>query len=211
MTEFIELAQLGILLYGAPVLGLAVLAGAFGFPIPSSLLLIAAGVFSRQGTLDWYYAAALGLLGAVLGDSLGFAFGRWGGNWITQRYGNSIVWNNAQSTFNRGSGVAVLLTRFLITTIAVPVNFMAGSSRLRFRSFLFYVILGEAMWVILYGGVGYFFGSQWELIYSVIGNIAGIVMTLFAAGILVYLWRQIRNGRWVLNFQFARIPFKRLP
>jgi membrane-associated protein len=211
MTEFIELAQLGILLYGAPVLGLAVLAGAFGLPVPSSLLLIAAGVFSRQGTLDWYYAATLGLLGAVLGDSLGFALGRWGGKWISTRYGNSKVWNNAQSTFNRGSGVAVLLTRFLLTTIAVPVNFMAGGSRLRFRSFLFYVILGEAMWVILYGGVGYFFGSQWELIYSVIGNIAGIVMTLFAAGILVYLWRQIRNGRWDLNYQFAKIPFKRLP
>jgi membrane-associated protein len=210
MSEITEILNLGLLLYGAPVLGLAVMAGAFGLPVPSSLLVIAAGIFSRQGSLDWYYAAALGLTGAVVGDSLGFALGRWGGKRISHRYGETKLWVNALSTFNRGSGVAVFLTRFLVTSGAVPVNFMAGNSKLRFRSFLFYAIAGEAMWIILYGGAGYFFSSQWEFINSLLSDFGTIGLALAAIGFGVYLWRQKKTSLRTLNFQFARIPIKRL-
>jgi membrane protein DedA with SNARE-associated domain len=212
MSEITELIELGILLYGAPVLGLAVMAGAFGLPVPSSLLLIIAGAFSRQGNLDWYYAAALGLLGAVVGDSLGFVLGRWGGKWASRRYGNSKLWVNAQSNFDRGSGVAVFLTRFLITALAVPVNLMAGSSKLRFRSFFFYMITGEAMWIILYGGLGYLFSSQWQYIHSTLSYFGSAALVLAATVFILYFfWRIKRYNFWTFRFQFARIPFKRLP
>lgn len=212
MSEISELVQLGILLYGAPVLGLAVMAGAFGLPVPSSLLLVIAGVFSRQGNLDWYYAAALGLLGAVVGDSLGFALGRWGGKWASRRYGKSKLWVHAQSTFDRGSGVAVFLTRFLITTLAVPVNLLAGSSKLRFRSFFFYMIAGEAMWVILYGGLGYLFSSQWQYLHSTLSYFGSAALVLAATAFIFYsFWRIKKYNLWTFRFQFARIPFRRLP
>ena len=210
MSEISEFLQLALLLYGAPVLGFAVMAGAFGLPVPSSLLVIAAGVFSRQGGLDWYYAAALGLAGAVVGDSLGFAMGRWGGKWIDHRYGSSRIWTHAQTTFNRGSGVAVFVTRFLLTAIAVPVNLMAGSSQLRFRSFLFYAIAGEAMWIILYGGAGYFFSSQWESINYALGNFGGVALALAVVVFGLYLLRQKKNYVWAFKPQFAWIPIKRL-
>ena len=210
MSEFSELLELSLMLYGAPVLGLAVMAGAFGFPVPSSLLVIAAGIFSRQGSMDWYYAAALGLIGAVLGDTLGFTLGRWGGKWASKRYGNSPMWIKAQSTFDRGSGVAVFLTRFLITALAVPVNLMAGSSKLRFRSFLFYAISGEAMWIILYGGMGYFFSSQWRMINSLAGDFGWLVLVLAAAGFGFYFWRKKNYVIWNYQFQFAWIPIRRL-
>lgn len=212
MSEISELVQLGILLYGAPALGLAVMAGAFGLPVPSSLLLVIAGVISRQGNLDWYYAAALGLLGAVVGDSLGFALGRWGGKWASRRYGKSKLWVNAQSTFDRGSGVAVFLTRFLITTLAVPVNLLAGSSKLRFRSFFFYMIAGEAMWIMLYGGLGYLFSSQWQYLHSTLSYFGSAAFVLAATVFILYsFWRIKRYNFWTFRFQFARIPFKRLP
>ena len=210
MSEFSEFLQLALLLYGAPVLGLALMAAAFGLPVPGSLLVIAAGVFSRQGGLDWYYAAALGLAGAVIGDSLSFALGRRGGKWIDHRYGNSRIWINAQTTFDRGSGVAVFLTRFLLTTVAVPVNFMAGNSKLRFRSFLLYAIAGEAMWIILYGGAGYFFSSQWESINYALSNFGGIALVLAVVAFGVYWWRQKKSNFLEYKPQFAWIPIKRL-
>ena len=54
--------------------------GALGFPIPTSLLVIAGGAFSRQGMLNLMPAAGLGLLGAITGDSISFAMGRLGGH-----------------------------------------------------------------------------------------------------------------------------------
>jgi membrane-associated protein len=97
----------GLVNYGVPLFGLALMLGALGIPVPTSLLVIAAGAFSRQGMLDWLPTAGLGLAGAVLGDSLSFAMGRWGGNWVSRRFGGSPLWLNAQATFNHGSALTV--------------------------------------------------------------------------------------------------------
>ncbi len=51
--------------YGIWALGLATLAGAIGVPVPTSMLLLAAGAFARQGVLDWQWAVALAGLGTL--------------------------------------------------------------------------------------------------------------------------------------------------
>lgn len=57
-----------------------ILLGAFGFPMPVPLagLLAAAGVFAAYGQLCVALLIALAAGGAVLGDTLGYATGRFG-------------------------------------------------------------------------------------------------------------------------------------
>jgi membrane-associated protein len=71
------LATLGA--YGVPVLFVALLVGSAGVPLPASLMLVAAGSFVEQGELDLWPVLALSAAGAVLGDNVGYAAGRWGG------------------------------------------------------------------------------------------------------------------------------------
>lgn len=192
MSSISDFLLTGLITYGAPLFGLALLLGAVGIPIPTSLLVIAAGAFSRQGMLNGLPAAGLGLLGAVTGDSLSFAMGRWGGNWVSHRFGGSSAWISAQATFNRNSRGAVFFTRFLLTAIAIPVNLMAGSS-CNYRRFFVTIIAGEAVWIIVYGGLGYLFGSQWELISQFISDFGGLALGLaFLGGGIYYLLRQRR-------------------
>jgi membrane-associated protein len=66
----------GMITYGAPALGLALLLGALGVPLPGTLFVLASGAFVRQGVMDWAEASSLGLLGAVLGDSISYVMGR---------------------------------------------------------------------------------------------------------------------------------------
>jgi membrane-associated protein len=185
MSSISDLLLTGLITYGAPLFGLALLLGAIGIPIPTSLMVIAAGAFSRQGMLNLLPAAGLGLLGAVAGDSISFVMGRWGGSWVSRHFGGSSAWIRAQSTFNHNSRLAVFLTRFLLTAIALPVNLMAGSS-CRFRRFLVTVIAGEAVWIIVYGGLGYLFGSQWELISQFLSDFGGLFLGLAMLGGGVY-------------------------
>jgi hypothetical protein len=56
--------------YGPLILGLALLLGAGGLPIPIGLLMLAAGGLARQGMLDWRVAIGVSLAGLVLGDTL---------------------------------------------------------------------------------------------------------------------------------------------
>ena len=195
----------GISVYGAPLLGLVLLVGAAGFPLPLSLMVFAAGAFSRQGIISWYYAAGLGLAGTVIGDSLSFSLGRWGGERLNRRFGDSTLWVDAQTTFSRGSGVAIFFTRFMLTAMAVPVNLMAGST-CRFRNFLVYDLAGESLWILLYGGLGFLFGSQWELIRETLGDFGWLLLVLAVVAGGLYLVLQQWDRRSGLRLQSVEIP-----
>ena len=165
-----------IINYGAPLFALTLFLGAIGLPIGASLLVIAVGAFSQQGYFAWEWMAVLGLLGALIGDALSFGMGHFGKDWVARQLRNSPIWANALTQFNNRAGAAIFLTRFLITALAIPTNLIAGSSGYSFRRFMLYDLLGEATWIILYGGLGYLFGSQWEVVNEFLSNFGGLVL-----------------------------------
>ena len=72
MIEWLEQGSyLGIMLF-LTLTGL-------GLPIPEEVPIVAAGVASRAGALHWWYALPACLIGALLGDSLMYAIGRFFG------------------------------------------------------------------------------------------------------------------------------------
>lgn len=180
-----------IINYGAPVFAILVLLGALGLPVGASVLVIAAGAFSQQGILSWPVAAVFGLTGAVIGDALSFGIGFYAKEWIERRFGTSATWRSAKETFEERAGLAVFLTRFLITALAVPTNLIAGGSGIRFRRFMLYDSLGEFIWIIVYGGLGYWFGSQWEVVSDFVSNFGGLLfgLIILIAGIVLAVRR----------------------
>ena len=129
MTGLSALFLSGMLTYGIWALGLATLAGALGVPVPTSMLVIAAGALARQGVLDWQWAVALAVLGAIAGDSVSYLMGRFGARLAPQRVQCNGAWRRAQTTFERWGGLAVFLSRFLLLPLALPINLMAGRRR----------------------------------------------------------------------------------
>ena len=188
-----------IINYGAPLFGLILFLGALGIPVPASILLIAAGAFSQQGFLDWFSLALFGLLGAIAGDAISFGMGLRAKKWVSKRIEGSPAWARARKSFDTRAGLAIYLTRFLVTALALPTNLIAGGSGIKFRRFLFYDSLGELTWIVLYGGLGYIFGSQWELVSDFISNFGGLILGLVILGVGVWLWtkrlRRIENAK----------------
>jgi membrane protein DedA with SNARE-associated domain len=183
--------------YGAPLVGLILLLGALGFPVGASVVVIAAGAFAQQGFLDWVQASLIGLAGAALGDMVSFGMGHFAKDWIHRRFGTSAAWLSARASFDRQGGIAVFFTRWLVTAFAIPTNLIAGGSGYKFSRFMFYDIAGETVWILLYGGLGYAFGSQWELVSEFLGNFGGLILGLVVLGFgvrqLVIWQRQSRN------------------
>jgi len=196
MTDFnlTEFFLTGMITYGPPALALALLLGALGIPVPGTLFVLAAGAFVRQGVIDLATATGLGLLGVVLGDSASYAIGRFAKGWVERRFGRSAAWQNARATFEHRGGLAIYLTRFLLTPLALPTNLIAGGSGYGFWRFLAYDLAGEFTWIVLYGGLGYLFGSQWELISQFISDFSGLLVGLVALGAgLYFLLRRRRR------------------
>ncbi len=175
-----------IVSYGSPMVGAVLLLGALGVPVPGTLMVIASGAFVRQGILDMFSTPILGLLGAVSGDITIYGVGRFANVWIARRFGQTASWQKAHAFFQQRGGVAIYLTRWLLTPFAVPTNLIAGSSGYPFWKLSLFDISGELTWIVLYGGLGYAFGSQWELISDFISNFTGLIVGVFVLGLGLY-------------------------
>jgi len=200
MSDFL-LTQ--IINYGAPILGIIVFIGALGAPFPGTLIVIAAGAFAKQGLLTWYSTGLIALAFVVLGDNLSYAMGFYAREPVLRRFQNNERWIKAESTFNRWGGMAVVWTRFLITGIAVPVNLIAGTSGFGLKRFFLYDLLGEAIWVFGYGGLGYLFGTQWETVSNILSNISGLSLGLVL--LAIGIWLGIRQLK-IIESNKAKIP-----
>jgi membrane protein DedA with SNARE-associated domain len=196
MSDLTDTLLTALLAYGAPALGLALLIVALGIPLPATLLLLASGAFARQGMLDARLALGLGLLGSVLGDSGSYCLGRCGSALVLKRVEGRAIWRRAQASFERRGALAIFLTRFMLTPLALPTNLIAGSSRYAFARFLALDVLGELVWIALYGGLGYAFADQWETVSDLAGNLTGALiglLALVAGGALAYRARRRRG------------------
>lgn len=184
MSDFL-LTQ--VINYGAPILGLILFIGALGVPFPGTFLVVAVGAFCRQGLLAWPLTGIIAFTCVVLGDCLSYSMGYYAREHVLRRFSASPPWARAEKSFQRWGGMSVFLTRFLVTGIAVPVNLLAGTGSFPFKRFLMYDVLGEAIWIFGYGGLGYLFGTQWELVSDFISNFGGFALGLVILGIGIWL------------------------
>ncbi len=181
-----------VIIYGPSMLFLALLLGAAGLPAPGTFLVLAAGAFVRQGMLELYPALASALIGASLGDSISYGMGRFARGPILKRFGNSTTWQKAEMNLQQRGGIAVYLTRWLLTPIAIPTNLVAGSAGYPFSRFIAYDVAGELTWLLLFGGVGYAFSSQWEEMSQFVSDFSGVLVgvVILCAGIFIIFRRQ---------------------
>lgn len=191
--DLTSLALTWIAAYGAPMVAALLYLGGLGLPLPGTLVVIASGAFIRQNLLDAYATPLLGYAGTIAGDASLYAIGFFASGWIEARLGQTAAWKSARTLFERRGGIAIFLTRWLLTAIALPVTLIAGSSGYRFRKFLGLAVLGELTWFGIYGGLGYAFGSQWELISDFIADFSGFILGALAVGCGIYLF--IKFGR----------------
>ena len=73
--------------YGYLAVGGLVLLEDFGVPVPGEVLLIAAAVFAGSGNMNIAMVFVVAVLGAIIGDNLGFAIGHFGGRPLAERFG----------------------------------------------------------------------------------------------------------------------------
>jgi membrane-associated protein len=183
LTDLTGTLLTAIITYGPALLAVVLFVGGLGVPLPGAILLMAGGAFIRQGVLEMHTALPLALLGVVAGDMTSYAMGRFAGEFMQRRFGETATWKSAEATLRKRGGIAVYLTRWLLTPLAIPTNLVTG-----------YDLAGEITWITLYGGLGYTFGNSWEYIGELISNFSGLLVgiLIFAAGLyfVIRLWRQ---------------------
>lgn len=179
-------------------LGAALESSAFlGFVVPGETLVIVAGVMASAGVLDPVAAMAVAAAGGVLGDSIGYELGRrLGRRWIERHGGRFGVrrrtLTRVDRLFARHGGKAVLLGRF-VGFLRAMAPFVAGSSRMPYRSFLAYNAAGAVIWAVATVFLGMALGESWRVAERWIGR-AGLVAGV-AVALAVVVWLRRRSAR----------------
>jgi membrane-associated protein len=133
-----------------------------GFFLPGDSLLLSAGLLASRGFFDIKVLLGLISLGAVLGDSVGYWFGKKTGPKIFKREDSLFFHKDnilrAKAFYERHGGKTIVLARFfpMIRTFA-PI--VAGVGEMEYRRFLFYNLFGGIGWTLLLTLSGYFLGS----------------------------------------------------
>lgn len=186
-----EILLTQVINYGAPLLGVILFIGGLGVPLPCTVLVIAAGAFARQGFLAWHTAALISILSVVIGDSLSYSLGYYASSYVLNRFSDTPQWLEAENTLEKWGPLSIFFSRFLVTAIALPVNLLSGTTRYPFRKFLLFDVLGEMVWIFGYGGLGYLFGSQWEVVNEFLSNFGGAVL-----GVIVFIVGVRQTVNW---------------
>ncbi len=127
-----------------------------GLVVPGDTIVIVASTGVESGVE--FIALALAIIaGALVGESVGFAIGRWFGPRIQQsRLGRRIGeenWHRAQHYLARRGGPAVFISRFLpVLHSLVPLT--VGMSEMTYRRFLAWTAPACVIWSFAYVGVG---------------------------------------------------------
>jgi membrane-associated protein len=132
-----------------------------GFFLPGDSLLVTAGVFAATGKLNLWHVIGLLSVAAVVGDTVGYWFGRRVGPALFTRP-RSLLFNpdhlrRAHDFYEKHGGKTIIIARFMpiIRTFA-PI--VAGMGQMNYRRFVSFNVVGGILWVISMTGIGYFLG-----------------------------------------------------
>jgi membrane protein DedA with SNARE-associated domain len=197
--------QQAIHMYGYLLVFMAVGLESLGVPFPGETTLLAAAVYAGTGgPLNLVLVIIAAAAGAIMGDNLGYLAGYYGGYSLIQRilrllHLNEVHWQTAQRYFEQHGNKTVFFGRF-VTLLRLWTAFLAGASRMRWQTFLFWNALGGIVWASIYGTLGFVLGHNLPLLGRVLramGVGGTIVLILVIVGGL---------GFWLLRRRHDQRP-----
>lgn len=168
-----------------------------GMLVPGHVTIVIAGFLGSVHILNIYWVASIALVGAIVGDCIGFYLGR--------RYGISLIErlrpyffitqahiDKAQSLLAKHTGKAMIIGRFSPVTRAL-MPFLVGASNTRSGRFWLFNIIGGIAWATLSLFVGYMFGEGYGAAAEYVGTFS--IFAVIAS--LVIIW-----GYYFVNVRF---------
>ncbi len=191
LTEFTRAH--GSLIYGLLFLIVFCETGLVVTPfLPGDSLLFAVGALAADPAsgLNFWIAAAILLVAAILGDTVNYWIGRKFGSWMMRNFPRIVKPSHIEKTnefFVRYGGKTIILARF-VPIVRTFAPFVAGSGEMDYKRFMFFNVTGAFLWVGTLLPAGWFFGN----IPVVKENFELVVLGIIAFSVLPMVWEIAR-------------------
>lgn len=138
-----------------------------GFFLPGDSILFTAGFLVHAGVLSFniHLLVALLFLAAVLGDSVGYLFGRRMGLRIFNRPNSRLFRQEniikAEEFYKKHGSKTIVIARF-IPVVRTFAPIIAGVANMKYKTFVTFNIIGALLWAVGVTYAGYFIGAGLE-------------------------------------------------
>ncbi len=182
-TEYVYLlAFLIAITEGTIILGL----------MPGTSYIITLGVFWARGDIDPFLLFPLVILGATLGDLLGYALGSYSSKFIKKRYKDNTEYLIAKKFIAKHGAKSVFIARF-VSGMKEIVPFAAGILNMNLKKFMFFNFLGAIGWAFLWIMVGYISGFFITDIEHIVKTVGAVLLIFFVIGVYIFYRRHTKN------------------
>jgi len=138
------------------------------FPFPSEVVMIPAGYLAFKGEMNIYLALIAGILGSVSGAVFNYYLALHFGRKFLLKYGKYFFLkeeslDKLEIFFSKHGEVSTFNGR-LIPGIRQYISLPAGLSKMNIYKFSLFTALGAGIWVIVLTALGYFLGSNEDMV-----------------------------------------------
>lgn len=162
-----------------------------GLVLPVGALIAFAAMLAARGLMDPGQIIAAALVGAFMGDQVGFAVGRWFVTGARPRGGRiTRIWRTALARTERlvrQRGLLGVSAARGIPFVRTIMPWFAGRSGISWGRFLVFDFLGILLWGTIYLGGGFLAGEGWRQVAGRFGETAGVLAVLVGIAVFVML------------------------
>ena len=166
-----------------------------GVLVPGEASVLLGGALAATGAVDVVALAVVVAVAATVGDSIGYSLGRrlgprLAGSRIERLIGRDRL-AAARAYMQRRGARAVFLGRF-VAVVRTAVPFLAGASRMPYRSFLAWNAIGAVIWSVVHVGVGAGVGASLDRAESTMSAMSVVLVVVIAAVVVHQRHRRTR-------------------
>lgn len=194
-TLFNTLSWFGILL--------AMTIESAGIPLPSEVTMPLAGwLFIADRNLGWpgiFMASAVGALGNLIGSTIAYYIGAWGGRPLIERHGRWLLitpgdLHRADRWFTERGAITTFVGR-LLPVVRTFISFPAGIARMPFRRFAVYTFVGAFIWCVPLTAIGEIWGPKWDTFRERARFADDGIALLLVILVIWFIWHRVRALR----------------
>ena len=164
-------------------------------PLPSEIIMPFSGYLVSTGRFSLIGVSLAGAIGCVIGSTLAYWVGAWGGRVAVEKYGKYILitkhdLNLADNFFAKYGNAAVFVSR-LLPVVRTFISLPAGIAKMNFPKFIIYTFLGSLPFCYFLAYVGKKLGEHWNTLGVYFHKFDLVIGVVILIGVIWFVKRHI--------------------
>ncbi|MBJ6799533.1 DedA family protein [Geomonas propionica] len=167
------------------------------FPIPSELVMPPAGYLAQQGQMNMVVAIVSGTVGSLIGAYANYFAAHYLGRPLLLKYGKYVFiteekFAKVERFFKDHGEISTFIGR-LLPVVRHLISLPAGLAGMNHVKFSLYTLLGAGIWVTVLTFIGYFIGSNQELIMRY--SHQALIGVLVVSAVIIAVYVRLQRGK----------------